>query len=319
MAVIKNIGLGTAAIGRPLYINVKQQAEQAPFSLEQFKEDGLQVLNDAYDNGVRYFDTSPGYGLAEALVIDWLRSKNDPEIKVSTKWGYTYVADFDPNATEHEVKEHSLSKLNEQWEVSKQLLPNLNLYQIHSATLDTGVLENKEVLARLHEIKKVHGITIGLTTTGANQSEVLGKALSVEVENEALFQSFQCTFNILDQSIYEYSEALNALSGPLIIKEALANGRLIPNQKFTEYSQLYFAQTKFSQLYEVGADAVALRYCMDKFPNAIVLSGANNHEHLIANLKADEFSFRQADLSQLDSHGIAPETYWQERKELQWN
>lgn len=319
MAVINNIGLGTAAIGRPLYINVKQDTEQAPFSLKEFKESGLRVLDDAYNNGIRFFDTSPGYGLAEELVLDWVKGKNDPEIIVSTKWGYTYVADFDPNATVHEVKEHSLSKLNSQWKISEKLLPNLKVYQIHSATLDTGVLNNKEVLSRLHEIKKEHNITIGLTTTGANQTEVLEKALSVEIENEALFQSYQCTFNILDQSVFKFSEQLQNISGPFIIKEALANGRLIPNKKFTDYSQLYFTESKFSQLYEVGADAVALRYCMDKFPNAIVLSGANNHEHLIANIEADKFSFRQEELNQLDAHGISPAEYWKERKELQWN
>ena len=65
-------------------------------------------------------------------------------IEIATKWGYTYTANFDANATVHEVKEHSLSKLNEQWNFSKQLLPYLKVYQIHSATLETGVLENKK-------------------------------------------------------------------------------------------------------------------------------------------------------------------------------
>ncbi len=48
--------------------------------------------------------------------------------------GYTYIANFDFNATIHEDKNHSLEKLNQQWEKSKQLLPNLKLYQIHSVT-----------------------------------------------------------------------------------------------------------------------------------------------------------------------------------------
>ena len=134
LKIIKNIGLGTAAIGRPLYINVRQSTDEKPFSLPKFKEDGLQVLEDAYSNGVRFFDTSPGYGLAEQLLIDWLNKKDDPDIIVSTKWGYTYVANFDPNAKEHEVKEHSIDKLSNQWEFSKMLLPHLKVYQIHSAT-----------------------------------------------------------------------------------------------------------------------------------------------------------------------------------------
>jgi aryl-alcohol dehydrogenase-like predicted oxidoreductase len=234
-----NIGLGTAAIGRPLYINVNQEVNVAPFSLSKFKEKGLQVLEVAYNRDVRHFDTSPGYGIAEALMVGWLKEKNDLSIQVSTKWGYTYVANFDPNAKEHEVKEHSLANLNKQWEFSQQLLPYLKVYQIHSATFDSGVLENLEVLKRLQELKKEHKLTIGLTTTGDNQADVLEKALAIQIEGETLFQSFQCTFNILDQSISKYNDALKKLSGPLIIKEALANGRLIPTNSFPNYSNLY--------------------------------------------------------------------------------
>ncbi|WP_299110384.1 aldo/keto reductase [uncultured Winogradskyella sp.] len=314
----KNIGLGTAAIGRPVYINIKQNADKKPFNLSAFKAKGLRVLEDAYNKGVRYFDTSPGYGLAEQLLVEWLDKKNDPSIKVSTKWGYTYVANFKPDAKEHEIKEHSLIKLNEQWEYSKLLLPHLKLYQIHSATLDTGVLDNLEVLKRLHELKKENNITIGLTTTGNNQTEVLEKALSIEVENEVLFQSYQSTFNILDQSLVKYKDILQNLSGPFIIKEALANGRLIPNSNYFEYKNLYNFMDQLANKYNVGADAIALGYCMAVFPEALVLSGANNEIHLDANLKAIEISLTNSEIEQLSAFGISSTKYWQERKQLQW-
>ncbi|RED43625.1 aryl-alcohol dehydrogenase-like predicted oxidoreductase [Winogradskyella eximia] len=315
----KHIGLGTAAIGRPLYINIKQDANTEPFSLPIFKENGLEVLEDAYNKGIRYFDTSPGYGIAEQLLLQWLKTKNDPSIQVSTKWGYTYVANFDPNATQHEVKEHSLNKLNEQWEFSKELLPYLKVYQIHSATFDTGVLENVEVLKRLHELKQEHNIIIGLTTTGANQTEVLEKGLSIQVENESLFQSFQCTYNILDQSVFKYAEALKSLKGPFIIKEALANGRLIPNEDYPQYRKLYDLINRLAKQYNVGADAIALRYCIAVFPEALVLSGANNAEHLSANLKADQFSLTNSEIEQLSAFKISNSSYWEERKALTWN
>jgi aryl-alcohol dehydrogenase-like predicted oxidoreductase len=314
-----NIGLGTAAIGRPLYINVKQMADDESFSLQKFKEKGIKVLEEAYNKGIRNFDTAPGYGLAEQLVLDWLQTKKDLSIEVSTKWGYTYVANFDPNAKVHEIKEHSINKLNEQWEFSKQLLPYLKVYQIHSATLDTGVLNNTEVLKRLHELKKEYNITIGLTTTGANQTEVLEKGLSVQVENEALFQSFQCTYNILDQSVSKYADALENLSGPFIIKEALANGRLIPNNRFSEYRKLYDIMNRLAKKYNVGADAIALRYCMENFPEALALSGANNTEHLTANLKTNQFALTESEIEQLGAFGISSNEYWQERKQLTWN
>ncbi len=316
-----NIGFGTAAIGRPLYINIKQNTEGLidPFSLSKFKARGVQVLEDAYNRGIRYFDTAPGYGLAEKLLLDWLQTKNDPSIVVSTKWGYTYVANFDPEATQHEIKEHSLSKLNVQWKVSKKLLPSLKVYQIHSATFDTGVLNNEPILQRLHQIKTENGLVIGLTTTGANQIEVLKKALSIEISGEKLFQSFQCTFNILDQSVSLLKKELKALEGPFIIKEALANGRLIPNEKYSKYTNVYNFMAVLAKKYKVAVDAIALRYCMDHFHKAIVLSGVNNKDHLRSNLKASTFVLTALELEQLNAFGLTSEDYWQERKRLAWN
>jgi len=317
MKSTNQIGLGTAAIGRPKYINIKQTDMEVSFSVDKFREKGNQVLDEAYNRGIRFFDTSPGYGLAEELLANWLQKKNDPNIIVSTKWGYTYVANFDPNAKVHEVKEHSLEKLNQQWTFSQTLLPNLKIYQIHSATLDPGVLDNHAILNRLHQLKKEHSLLIGLTTTGSNQLEVLQKAMEITVDGEALFGSYQSTFNILDTSILALKEQLQ--HPQFIIKEALANGRLIPNGNYPEYKKLYAVLMELSKKYNVGTDAIAMRFCMDNFPNAKVLSGANNKTHLQANLRANDFKLTTEEIDQLYQHSIAATDYWNERKKLEWN
>ena len=54
------LGLGTAAIGRPQYINIRKVASKT-FSLAEFRQAGYKVLDTAYHKGVRYFDTAPGY------------------------------------------------------------------------------------------------------------------------------------------------------------------------------------------------------------------------------------------------------------------
>jgi len=245
------IGLGTAAIGRPQYININQENKE-PFSLPEFKEKGIEMLDYAYDAGIRYFDTAPGYGLAEQLLIDWVKKKNDPSVTVATKWGYTYVANFDANAKVHEIKEHSLKKINEQWEVSKQLFPYLKYYQIHSATFESGVLENDGVLERLFQLKQENNLKVGLTTTGNNQTEVAQKAIDVHINGEQLFEVFQCSYNILDQSIYELDLQLISDGKQLVIKEALANGRLFPNVAYPAYRHLYQKLETLSKKYEVG-------------------------------------------------------------------
>lgn len=315
---MENIGLGTAAIGRPIYINVRHEKPRVDLSLQEFRENGIRMLDDAYAKGVRFFDASPGYGLAESLLIEWLQQKNDPDIIVATKWGLSYAADFDINAAVHEIKEHSLEKLNEQWEFSRKLLPNLKIYQIHSATLDTGVLDNKAILQRLHEIKKEYKVIIGLTVTGVNQVEVLKKALDIEIENELLFSSFQSTYNIMEQSIVELKEIFLNTNRQLIIKESLANGRLMPNSTFKEHTVLYKYITELADKYNVGADAVAIRFCIDSFPDAVTLSGASSAEQLESNLAAKTFKLQKDEMEQLDSYKIEPILYWGERKLLSW-
>ena len=315
---IKNIGLGTAAIGRPLYINIRYEKAGVDLSLPEFREKGIRMLDSAYSKGIRFFDTSPGYGLAESLLIEWLPQKNDPDITVATKWGLSYVANFDLNATVHEVKEHSLEKLNAQWEYSKKLLPYLEVYQIHSATLDTVVLDNKAILQRLHQIKKEYNLIIGLTTTGINQVEVVKKAVDIEIENEPLFSSFQSTYNIMEQSVLQLQTTLHNGNRKLIIKESLANGRLIPNALFKKHHGLYQSLSKLASKYNVGADAIAIRFCIDSFPQAVCLSGASSANQLQSNLTATTFKLQKEEMELLRSYKISPAIYWDERKQLRW-
>jgi aryl-alcohol dehydrogenase-like predicted oxidoreductase len=312
------LGLGTAALGRPRYINVRQDATNTS-DLEVFKKDSFSVLEEAYQSGVRYLDTAPGYGLAEQLLIDWLATKNDDTIKVATKWGYTYTANFNPDAKIHEVKEHSLEKLQEQWQVSKQLLPHLKVYQIHSATLETGVLENEAVLKYLAFLKNTHHIKMGISTTGANQVEVIKKALSVKVDGDMLFDVFQVTYNLLDQSLKEVSSLLLKENKTVVIKEALANGRIFRNENYPNYNTMYTALERLANVHHVGVDAICLQYAAQTIPGSTVLSGASNREQIQENLKMNGFVLSQLELEELSSFKVDATQYWAERKDLQWN
>ncbi len=312
------LGLGTAALGRPKYINVRQKNSEN-YDLDTFKKHSFSVLEAAYNSGIRYFDTAPGYGLAEELVLEWLRTKDDKSIEVATKWGYTYTANFDKNATVHEVKEHSVSKLNEQWNFSKQLLPHLKVYQIHSATLETGVLENTEVLEQLAFLKREHNLKIGLTTTGTNQVEVIKKALTVLVDGEQIFDLFQVTYNFLDQSVFAISKELISQNKSIVIKEALANGRVFRNKNYPHYNKMYATLEDLAQKNNVGIDAISLKYCEQTIPKSVILSGASATSQLKENLKINSFLLSSDEIEILNSFKVTPEFYWSERKQLQWN
>ncbi|WP_299777896.1 aldo/keto reductase [uncultured Formosa sp.] len=311
------IGLGLAAIGRPEYINIKKEDIKQTEAV--FKENAMQVLDDAYRFGIRYFDVAPSYGKGEQFLIDWHNARHYPDVTLSTKWGYTYMANWELGyAGKHEVKEHSLSKLLEQWKVSQALFPKLKIYQVHSATLESGIFTNTEVLQELHRIKKETGMQIGVSTSGANQAEIIETALNIQVEGEDLFSSFQVTYNVFEQSTFKILKTLLGNNKTVIIKEALANGRVFPNKNFLNYSAAYSYFNLLSKQYNVGVDAIALRFIIDSLQPDYVLSGALTSSQLQDNLKALTFQLTSEDIHQLQIFASPSKAYWDERSALAW-
>ncbi len=313
------IGLGLAALGRPEYLNVRNE-DDSDKSESYYFENALKVLDYAYQHGVRYFDTAPSYGRGEDYLMKWNEAASRKDLHLSTKWGYTYVANWEIGFTDkHEIKEHSVDKLIEQWQVSKSLLPELKLYQIHSATFESGVLENSDVLQKLFEIKNKTGLKIGATTSGANQDAILKYAAEIKVDNEFLFDSFQVTYNVLESSTHKVLKDLINAGRTIIIKEALANGRLFRSAHYKQYENLYLFMEVLAEKYQVGVDAIALRFVMDHLNPTVVLSGASNENQLSENLKAMKFKLENQELISLKNYAIDSESYWNERNKMQWN
>ncbi len=190
---------------------------------------------------------------------------------------------------------------------------------MHSATLESGVLENNAVLEQLFKIKKETGIKIGITTSGDNQKEIIEKALKVKINEVELFDSFQVTYNILEQDTLSILKVAKRKNKTIIIKEALANGRIFTNKAYEHYTLLYTNLNRLSKKYNVGVDAIALRFVLDSLSPTIVLSGASNIEQLQENLKALKFNLIQSEIELLKKQCINSKGYWNERKELEWN
>jgi aryl-alcohol dehydrogenase-like predicted oxidoreductase len=313
------IGLGLAALGRPDYINIRSE-HNVDKSIEAFKINAFNVLDDAYNLGIRDFDVAPSYGLGEQFLLDWNISRQHKDVNLSTKFGYTYVANWEIGFSgKHEIKEHSLAKLNAQWEVSKALLPNLKIYQIHSATLDSGVLSNTDVLSKLHELKQQYHLKIGISSSGTEQEKIIEKAQTIGFDGEDLFDSYQVTFNLFEQSCFNVLKSLIEHGKTVIIKEALANGRVFKNPKFPEHQSVYAYLELLSNKYAVGIDAVALRFIIDDLTPSIILSGASNAHQLSQNLKVLNFELNDTEISKLKSFAVSAKNYWQERSNLGWN
>jgi aryl-alcohol dehydrogenase-like predicted oxidoreductase len=310
------IGLGLAALGRPAYINLGRDADLgADRSVATLRRRAHEVLDAAFEAGVRYFDAARSYGLAEEFLASWLDERHLPpgEATVASKWGYTYTADWRLDATENEVKDHSLAALHRQYRQSREILGNrLGLYQIHSATLESGVLEDRQVLSELAQLR-AEGLVIGLTTSGPRQADVIRRALAVEVDGVNPFAAVQTTWNLLEPAAGPALAEAHAAGLGVIVKEVLANGRLTSREGVGEPTFRQLASRSGA-----GLDAIAIAAALANPWADVVLSGAVTVAQLRSNLGAVRIGLPAEDLAGLAAHAEPPERYWAKRKELPW-
>jgi aryl-alcohol dehydrogenase-like predicted oxidoreductase len=313
---VTRIGLGLAALGRPAYINLGRDADLgADRSVAALRRQAHEVLSAAFDAGVRYFDVARSYGLAEDFLASWLEERRLPpgEATVGSKWGYRYTADWRLDARENEVKDHSLAALRRQYRESRDILGDrLGLYQIHSATLESGVLEDRQVLSELAQLR-AEGLVIGLTTSGPRQADVIRRALAVEVDGVNPFAAVQATWNLLEPSAGPALAEAHGAGLGVIVKEALANGRLTSRGGVGEE-----ALRQLGDRSGAGLDVIAIGAALANHWADVVLSGAVTVAQLSSNLGAIRIGPPVEDPAVLAGYAEPAERYWANRKELPW-
>ena len=312
------VGLGLAALGRPAYIDLGRDADLgADRGVEALERRCHQVLDAAFGAGVRYLDAARSYGRAEAFLASWLQARGlDPaEVTVGSKWGYTYVGDWRMDADVHEVKDHSLAALTRQLGESRALLGgHLDLYQVHSATLDSGVLEDRAVLGALARLRD-QGVVVGLSSSGPGQADTIRRALEVSAAGVAPFACVQATWNLLEPSAGPALAEAGAAGWGVIVKEAVANGRLTPHGSGPAAEAL----GRVAARHGVGVDAVALAAVLANPWADVVLSGAVTPAQLEANLAAVRVELDPGELEELAAQAEPPERYWRERWAHAWS
>jgi aryl-alcohol dehydrogenase-like predicted oxidoreductase len=315
---VSPVGLGLAALGRPAYIDLGRGADLGPDrGVEALERRCHQVLDAAFDAGVRYLDAARSYGRAEAFLASWLeaRGMGPDAVTVGSKWGYTYVGDWRMDADVHEVKDHSLAALTRQLDESRTLLGgHLDLYQVHSATLDSGVLEDRAVLDTLARLRE-EGVVVGLSSSGPGQADTIRRALEVTAAGVAPFACVQATWNLLEPSAGPALAEASAAGWGVIVKEAVANGRLTPHGDGPEAAVL----GRVAARHRVGVDAVALAAVLANPWADVVLSGAVTPAQLEANLAAARVELDPGELEELAALAVPAERYWQERSALAWS
>ncbi len=302
------LGLGLAALGRPGYMTLQHRDDFASVDPASMQAQAYAVLDAAFAGGIRHVDVARSYGKAEAFVHSWLRSRGHQGVFVSSKWGYRYTANWQSNVSVHEVKDHSLAHLESQWAESRAILGDaLGVYQVHSATLESGVLKNEAVLDRLAGLRD-GGMPVGLSVTGPRQAEVIDAAIAIERGGKRLFDWVQATWNVLEPSAGPALTRAKERGLHTIAKEGMANGRLAERGQLKPWLEL-------ARKAGTAPDALALAFALQQPFLDVVLSGAATVDQLRSNITATTLQPGDLDSTFLAS---APDEYWAKRSRLPW-
>lgn len=316
------IGLGLAALGRPGYINLGHAQDlDENYDVTAMEANAHAVLDAAWNAGIRYFDAARSYGRAEKFLSTWLNKHHFTAnaLTVGSKWGYTYTAGWQVEAKHHEIKEHSLPVLQRQWQESQSLLaPYLDLYQIHSATIESGVLQNQGVLNELARLRS-EGLKIGLSLSGTQQAETLHQAMEVRFDGQYLFSAVQATWNVLAQEAGAALAEARKEGWGIIIKEALANGRLTSRNLEPDFKSKKSLLEESAAKWQIPIDALAIAAVTNQPWVDVVLSGAATVEHLQSNVQAIGVKLQDELANLLEKLREPPEQYWAKRSDLAWN
>jgi aryl-alcohol dehydrogenase-like predicted oxidoreductase len=317
------LGLGLAAIGRPAYLTLGRDADlpgdRSPAALEARAHE---LLDAATALGIGYVDTARSYGRAEQFLASWLRSS--PTVPfVASKWGYRYTAGWRPDATVHEVKDHGAATFADQLAETTELLgPWLRLYQVHSLTGDSPLWVDRPLQRRLAGLR-ADGIEVGFSTSGPAQADAVRRGLELTVDGAPLFTSVQSTWNLLEPSAAPALAEAHAAGARVVVKEAVANGRLTDRGTPPGTPRAAAARQR-----GVGVDALALACALAQPWCDVVLSGAVTVAQLRSNAAARDLvtgtvtgTVTGMDTGLDPAEFLAPEDpgdYWAARSRLSW-
>jgi aryl-alcohol dehydrogenase-like predicted oxidoreductase len=314
---VARIGLGLAAVGRPAYLNLGHAGDlPADRSVDALEARTHALLDEAYARGVRYVDAARSYGLAERFLAGWLRSRGADvaDVRVGSKWGYTYVGGWRLDVDTHETKDHGVATFDRQLAETRELLGDrLDLYQIHSLTPDSPALTDPVLHERLAALAAT-GVTVGFSTSGPRQAEAIRAALAIRVGGRPLFGAVQATWNPLEPSAAGALAEARAAGLAVTVKEARANGRLAGRDPELAGGPLGEVAAETG----AGADAIALAAALHQPWATLALSGASTAAQLAGNLGAATLTLTPDQLARLATLAEPPAEYWRRRAALPW-
>jgi aryl-alcohol dehydrogenase-like predicted oxidoreductase len=320
---VSRLGLGLAAVGRPGYITLGRAHDLPPVrTADALYTRSAELLDAATAAGIRYVDVARSYGRAEEFLARWLGERRVARaaLTVGSKWGYRYTAGWRVDARVHEEKELSLARFTTQLAESRALLGGwLDLYQIHSATAESGCLEDPGLLAALVAARRSGACrALGLTLSGPGSAATLELALRASAGGERVFDAVQATFNCLEPSLAGPLARAHDAGLGVIVKEAFANGRLTDANTRPEDTAVVATVRRAAARLGHGVDQLALAFVLEQPFVDVVLSGAATRAQLGSHVGALDVRLDDAARRALATLAEPAARYWRTRGTLAW-
>jgi len=242
------------------------------------------LLNHAYELGIRRIDTAPLYGDSEEKIGRYFGKYGHKDWKISTKVGMPIIADFNPEGIKKQLNQ-SLKKLR---------LEHVDSVFIHSLPYTFLSHENISTLQGL----KITGKTSSFGYSGDNAD--LRMALNLHK-----FDAVMSTFNPLDMGNQKTIAGLKQ-NQQLVLKRALANAiwdnsqskklkaiaRHIKHPLKAPSAHPYTERLKLLKEVIPRNATAYFRFSFSCFPNALVILGISKEKHLVELMQIEQYNYR---------------------------
>ena len=147
-----------------------------------------------------------------------------------------------------------------------------------------------------------------MSVSGPRQADVIRTALALRIDGVSPFSCVQATWNLLEPSAGPALAEAHDAGWGVIVKEALANGRLLEVPAVIEAGVRAGA----------GPDAVALAAVLANPWVDVALSGAATAAQVRSNAAAADLASEVPGLVDLPELAEPPEAYWEARAARTW-
>lgn len=287
---VSEIAFGGVEIGMPYGIGVTNKSDMLS------EKEAIQLLHQAVDSGINFFDTARMYGESERIMGKAFQDRRE-KVVIATKC--SHLLDANGNLTTGETLKKTIEK-SLQESLQALSMDYVDIFMLHQA--DSRILESEDVLNTFSKLKDQGLFRIaGVSTYTIQETE---KAL----EN-SLWKLIQLPFNLMDQRQEKYFKKAHQQGVGIVIRSILLKG-LLSNRGKNLHPALANVEkhiTQYDKLLEgtnYTLSTLATKFGLS-FPEvASVLVGIDKKEYLEQSLKtADGVYLDQKQLSEAKSLG----------------